>query len=93
MGVPQRSVLVPLLFSMFDSRAQECYGSKDPAKISQVKELYDALGLPVTYKQYEEQTYDLLCTQIQQISRGLPHKLFFRFLDNVYVKNVTNEIN
>nr|CAD7567998.1 unnamed protein product [Timema californicum] len=78
---------------MFDSRVQECYGSKDPAKISQVKELYDTLGLPVTYKQYEEQTYDLLCTQIQQISRGLPHKLFFRFLDNVYVKNVTNEIN
>nr|CAD7591763.1 unnamed protein product [Timema genevievae] len=74
-------------------RGGECYGSKDPAKISQVKELYDALGLPVTYKQYEEQTYDLLCTQIQQISRGLPHKLFFRFLDNVYVKNVTNEIN
>ncbi|XP_063241368.1 farnesyl pyrophosphate synthase-like isoform X2 [Bacillus rossius redtenbacheri] len=67
---------------------QECYGQKEPQKVDQVRDLYDELGLPVTYRQYEEHTYDLLCTQIQQVSKGLPHKLFFKMLDNVYVKNV-----
>ncbi|KAJ9595695.1 hypothetical protein L9F63_013108, partial [Diploptera punctata] len=65
---------------------QECYGSKHPEKVARVKELYNTLGLPSTYKIYEEQTHDLLCTQIQQITRGLPHKLFFKFLEKVYVK-------
>ncbi|XP_069668791.1 farnesyl pyrophosphate synthase-like [Periplaneta americana] len=66
---------------------QECYGSKHPEKAAKVKELYNALGLPSTYKIYEEQTYGLLCTQIQQITRGLPHKLFFKFLEKVYEKD------
>jgi hypothetical protein len=66
---------------------QECYGSKHPEKVAKVKELYDILGLPSTYKIYEEQTYALLSTQIQQITRGLPHKLFFKFLQKVYVKD------
>lgn len=59
---------------------QESYGSKDPQKVETVKQLYIDLGLPSTFKLFEEQTHDLICTQIQQISRGLPHKLFFMFL-------------
>ncbi|XP_049787892.1 farnesyl pyrophosphate synthase-like [Schistocerca nitens] len=66
---------------------QECYGSKEPEKVEAVRQLYDELGLPATYKSYEEQSYELLCTQIQQISRGLPHKLFFKFLEKIYVKD------
>ncbi|PNF19861.1 Farnesyl pyrophosphate synthase [Cryptotermes secundus] len=66
---------------------QECYGSKHPEKVAKVKQLYNILGLPSTYKIYEDQTYALLCTQIQQITRGLPHKLFFKFLQKVYVKD------
>ena len=65
---------------------QECYGSKHPENVAKVKQLYNILGLPLTYKTYEEQTYALLCTQIQQITRGLPHKLFFNFLQKVYGK-------
>lgn len=66
--------------------SKESYGSTDPNKVAAIKELYLELSLPSTYKIYEEQSYDLLCTQIQQISRGLPHALFFHFLDNIYVK-------
>jgi hypothetical protein len=66
---------------------QECYGSKHPEKVAKVKQLYNILGLPSTYKIYEDQTYALLSTQIQQITRGLPHKLFFKFLQKVYVKD------
>ncbi|RZF40603.1 hypothetical protein LSTR_LSTR007486 [Laodelphax striatellus] len=60
----------------------ESYGSKDPAKVEAVKQLYMDLGLPSTFKLYEEHTHDLICTQIQQISRGLPHKLFYTYLKN-----------
>lgn len=66
---------------------QECYGSKEPAKVERVKQLYDALGVAATYKVYADQGYELLCKQIQQTSRGLPHKLFFKFLDKIYVKD------
>lgn len=66
---------------------QECYGSKHPENVAKVKQLYNILGLPLTYKTYEEQTYALLCTQIQQITRGLPHKLFFNFLQKVRGKD------
>ncbi|XP_065353138.1 farnesyl pyrophosphate synthase-like [Cloeon dipterum] len=65
---------------------QECYGSRDQAKVEKVRTLYRELGLPATYRTYEEQSYELLCRQIQQTSKGLPHKLFFRILDSTYVR-------
>lgn len=49
-----------------------------------VKQLYNDLGLPNTYSIYEEETYNLLNTHIQQISRGLPHDLFLKLLDKLY---------
>ncbi|XP_015189997.1 PREDICTED: farnesyl pyrophosphate synthase isoform X2 [Polistes dominula] len=63
---------------------EECYGSNDPEKIRQVKRLYNDIGLPNTYSIYEEETYNLLNTHIQQISRGLPHDLFLKFLEKLY---------
>lgn len=56
------------------------YGYHDPERVEKVKEVYDDIGIVHTYKKYEEHSYDLICTQIQQISKGLPHQLFFRFL-------------
>ncbi|XP_046429084.1 farnesyl pyrophosphate synthase isoform X2 [Neodiprion virginianus] len=63
---------------------EECYGSSDPAKVDRVKQLYNSLGLQTTYSVYEEESYNLMNTHIQQISRGLPHDLFFKFLEKIY---------
>ncbi|KAF4520807.1 hypothetical protein B566_EDAN002385 [Ephemera danica] len=63
---------------------QECYGSKKPEDIDRVKYLYEELGLPHTYATYEEESFNLISTHIQQISRGLPHDLFFKFMDKIY---------
>ncbi|KMQ95445.1 farnesyl pyrophosphate synthetase [Lasius niger] len=63
---------------------EECYGLSDPEKVQCVRQLYNDLGLPNTYSIYEEETYNLLNTHIQQISRGLPHDLFLRLLDKIY---------
>ncbi|XP_014606446.1 PREDICTED: farnesyl pyrophosphate synthase isoform X2 [Polistes canadensis] len=63
---------------------EACYGSENPEKVSQVKRLYNDIGLPNTYSIYEEDTFNLLNTHIQQISRGLPHDLFLKFLEKFY---------
>ncbi|EFN60361.1 Farnesyl pyrophosphate synthetase [Camponotus floridanus] len=63
---------------------EECYGVSDLEKVQCVKQLYNDLGLPNTYSIYEEETYNLLNTHIQQISRGLPHDLFLKLLDKIY---------
>ncbi|XP_076242568.1 farnesyl pyrophosphate synthase-like isoform X2 [Calliopsis andreniformis] len=63
---------------------EDCYGVADPEKVKRVKQLYDELGLPNTYSIYEEETYNLLNTHIQQISRGLPHDLFLKLLQKTY---------
>ncbi|KAK2585828.1 hypothetical protein KPH14_010423 [Odynerus spinipes] len=63
---------------------EACYGSKDPEKVKLVKRLYNDIGLPNTYSIYEEETYNLLNTHIQQISRGLPHDLFLNLLEKIY---------
>lgn len=62
----------------------DCYGSKDPQKVAAVKELYEHLGLPSTYATYEEESYNIISTHIQQVSRGMPHKLFLKFLEKIY---------
>lgn len=64
------------------------YGKSNPEDVCKIKELYEELQLPHTYSVYEEATYDLIRTQIQQISRGLPHDLFFKVLDTIFRRNV-----
>ena len=60
---------------------------KDPAKVARVKQLYEDLMLPHTYEIYEEESYKIITTHIQQISRGLPHKHFFKILEKIYRRN------
>ncbi|XP_028158125.1 uncharacterized protein LOC114351208 [Ostrinia furnacalis] len=52
---------------------EEYYGSPKPEAVARIKDLYEELQLPHTYSVFEEATYDLLRTQIQQVTRGLPH--------------------
>lgn len=56
----------------------------DPEKVARVKKLYEELGLPTTYAIYEEESYNIIKTHIQQISRGLPHELFFKIMEKIY---------
>ncbi|KAI8420106.1 hypothetical protein MSG28_008688 [Choristoneura fumiferana] len=67
---------------------EEHYGSSKPEDVEKIKELYETLQLPHTYSVYEDATYDLLRTQIQQVTRGLPHDLFFKILDNIFRRNI-----
>lgn len=60
------------------------YASSNPDDVNKIKNLYEDLELPHTYSVYEEATYDLIRTQIQQVTRGLPHDLFFKILDNIF---------
>lgn len=61
-----------------------CLFPSDPKKVKRVKELYDELGLPHTYALYEEESYNIIKTHIQQTSRGVPHAIFFQIMDKIY---------
>lgn len=63
---------------------KQCYGSSDPDKVARVKKLYEELSLPTTYAIYEGESYNMIKTHIQQISRGLPHELFFKIMEKIY---------
>ncbi|KAK9498022.1 hypothetical protein O3M35_003908 [Rhynocoris fuscipes] len=63
---------------------EECYGSQDENKIQAIKDLYIKLDLPALYAAFEEETYNLIFTQIQQISQGLPHELFLSMLNRLH---------
>ncbi|CRK95499.1 CLUMA_CG008968, isoform A [Clunio marinus] len=66
---------------------KDCYGQKDQLKVECVKALYEELQLPHTYEIYEEESYKIITTHIQQVSRGLPHDLFFKILEKIYRRN------
>ena len=77
-------VFLIVIIVMFCVNYQDCYGSDDPEKIAAVKELYEQLGLPSTYATYEDESYNIMSTHIQQVSRGLPDKFFLKFLAKIY---------
>lgn len=60
------------------------YGKSEPESINIVRRLYEELNLPNTYLIYEEESYNRIKTHIQQISKGLPHDLFLKFLQKMY---------
>lgn len=62
----------------------ECYGRADAASVERVKELYEQLALPHTYALYEEESYNLIRTHIQQTSRNVPHAVFLQIVDKIY---------
>lgn len=45
------------------------------------------LQLPRMYELFEEESYKIITTHIQQVSRGLPHDLFFKILEKIYRRN------
>ncbi|CAL8143177.1 unnamed protein product [Orchesella dallaii] len=65
----------------------ENYGQHETEKVTAVKTLYNELGLEDIYHNYEEQTYNLICTHIQQMSNELPKGLFFDMLHKIYKRS------
>ncbi|XP_029175940.1 farnesyl pyrophosphate synthase-like [Nylanderia fulva] len=63
---------------------EECFGSSDPEKVQRVVQLYNDMGLPNMYSMYEEETYNLIVTHIQQMSCGLSHDLLLLLLNRMY---------
>ena len=49
--------------------------------------LYEELLIPQTYAVYEEESYKIILTHIQQISSPLSHELFFKILEKIYRRN------
>lgn len=66
---------------------QKYYGINDPQAVEAVKDIYEDLGIPNTYAIYEEETYNLINTHIQQLSAGLPEKLFLKILEKIYKRD------
>lgn len=62
----------------------ENYGRPEPECVEAVRNLYEELSLPTTFSIYEEESFNLIRTHIQQISKGLPHNLFFKFMEKIY---------
>lgn len=52
--------------------------------MNRVKQLYEDLGIPHTYSLYEEESYNLIKTHIQQTSRGVPHNIFLTIMNKIY---------
>ncbi|CAH0551070.1 unnamed protein product [Brassicogethes aeneus] len=62
----------------------EHYGKSEPESIKKIRNLYEELSLPNTYAIYEEESFNIIRTHIQQISKGLPHNLFFKVMEKIY---------
>lgn len=63
---------------------EKYYGKPGEESIEVIKDLYIELGLPTTYSAYEDESYKMINTHIQQISKGLPHQLFLSLLDHQF---------
>ncbi|NXR95843.1 FPPS synthase, partial [Hypocryptadius cinnamomeus] len=63
---------------------QENYGCKEPQKVAKVKELYDALGMPAAFREYEESSYRRLQELIGKRARRLPRDIFLDLAQKIY---------
>lgn len=66
---------------------EEHYGKPEPESIQIIKNLYEELHLPSTYSVYEEESFNIIRTHVQQISKGLPHDLFFKIMKKIYKRD------
>lgn len=73
-----------LSYCLINFNLQECYGQTEPDKVNKIKRLYQEIGIPATYSTYEEETFKIITTHIQQMSQGLPHELFLTLMKKIY---------
>ena len=68
---------------------EENYGQKDSVKETRVKEVYEQVGLPKVYSEYEENAYRTLSAKIAGIpdvpgTNTLKREVFTSFLNKIY---------
>lgn len=63
------------------------YGINDPQAKEAIKAVYEELGIANTYAIYEEDSFNLIHTHIQQLSAGLPEKLFLKIMEKIYKRD------
>lgn len=66
---------------------EEHYGRPEEESIQTIKQLYGELALPATFSIYEEESFNIIKTHIHQISKGLPHDLFFKTMKKIYKRD------
>uniref|UniRef100_A0A1B0CKL7 Farnesyl pyrophosphate synthase n=1 Tax=Lutzomyia longipalpis TaxID=7200 RepID=A0A1B0CKL7_LUTLO len=66
---------------------KESYGKEDAESVAMVKQLYNQVGLPDAYKNYEEETYKRIKKDIQE-AEGIPKKICHRLMDKLYGRKV-----
>ncbi|XP_001950423.2 farnesyl pyrophosphate synthase-like [Acyrthosiphon pisum] len=67
---------------------EDNYGIDDPVNVAVIKDLYGQLKLQNTYLLYEEESYKLISTYIQLLSRGSSQDMFFTFLEKIYKRTL-----
>lgn len=64
----------------------ENYGRNERGAVRAVKDLYEELELPRVYAEHEEESYRLICGQIEETADELPGEVFFYFLKLLYTR-------
>nr|CAH0105352.1 unnamed protein product [Daphnia galeata] len=75
---------LPLCDSAQRQLIETRYGSKDPSSVKMVKTLYQQLGIPKLYTEYEENSYKQLTQMIEGIKQQLPTSVFQGFMEKIY---------
>lgn len=74
-----------MLFTVFFAvYLQAHYGSKDAESVKLVKSLYQELGIPKLYAEYEEKSYQELTLMIEKVEEQLPTSVFHGFMEKIY---------
>lgn len=61
-----------------------CYGSKEPAHVERIKQLYMELNIPQLYKQEENEIYNFIVQKINSFSLETERELYQLVLGEVY---------
>lgn len=62
----------------------QCYGTQAEADVQRVKALYEELGLPRLYSEFEQRSYDEMDQRIQQLPADLPKAIFYQIMSSIY---------
>ncbi|RZC33233.1 polyprenyl synt domain containing protein [Asbolus verrucosus] len=66
---------------------EEHYGKPDPESVEKIRSLYEELNLTNAYAMYQEESFNMIHTQIQQMSRGLPPDVFLKLMRKLYKRD------
>ncbi|CAH0590327.1 unnamed protein product [Chrysodeixis includens] len=64
-----------------------CYGSREPAHVERIKQLYIDLKIPELYKQEENDIYNLIVQKIKSLPTAPERELYQMVLREIYGRN------